>query len=189
MKIINSFIVVLISVLFFGCEAEDVELNQILGDWQLQSTSVDINIVDEKPVKFDLDLSEYQSTISFKEDGTFTTKSNEAVLLKLKQQNVEIADYSLTFGGTYTIENGVFTINSKDQNNKSQKSKFKITFQADDTFWIEMNKAIYLDMIKVELETQKTLLAAYGLTVDMVIEELSADVLKFDYKTIYKKVK
>ncbi len=189
MKIFNSLFIIILAVFFFGCESENVELNQILGDWQLKSTSVDIDIQAENPVKFDLDLSEFQYILSFKNDGTYTVKIDKGAIDKLKQLNVEIANYSLTSSGTYAINDGVFSINSKDTNNKTQKTKFKIAFTSNESFQIEMDKAMYLELIKVELESQKSLLASFGVTVDQVMDQMATDIKKFQYKSVFIKMK
>jgi len=48
---------------------------------------------------------------------------------------------------------------------------------------------MYLELIEVELESQKSLLASFGVTVDQVMEQMATDIKKFQYKSVFIKMK
>jgi hypothetical protein len=187
----KKIIFVLIPLAFFiSCEKDELESNQIVGDWKLANMQLKANLADDGPIEINENLSDLNYIVTFKSDGTYISKIDDKNLEKLDEIDWAEIGLANNKSGTYQIVNDLVTMKYFDEeNNQNITNKFVFKKVSNDEFYLSMDRPSYFAMIKEQLAPGASYLASFGITIDQLMKEIEADIKAFDLKITYSKVK
>jgi Lipocalin-like domain len=169
-----------------GSGVDVVSPDKITGKWQITTVNAFVSIKDEKPVNYDWDFSKSVYNMNFKSDGTFELIADAATVAKFENSELDVSP-GTSSSGTYDVsEKGFIKLTSKFEGETSIQ-KFKISFSGDNLV-LEMDRALYLTVLKEELKNQTAVLAFLGVSIEEFFKEIEATLLAFNYKQVLKKI-
>ena len=187
MKSFKPLTLLILPLIFAGCEqAELSPEKRILGDWKLISSEALLHIRDKDPEQSKSDLAGKNLVMTFANDGTYEIKVDENIT---DEDVVDLDAFYLNNKGTYQYKNGFLEFNSKEFASDISAIKYKVAFNSTDAFEMEVDRELYLDMIRKIVVSQWTYFQTMGKTIDDVMAELSGDLVEFKSKSKYLRVK
>lgn len=187
----KKLIFVLIPLAFLiSCEKDELESNQIVGDWKLANMQLKANLADDGPIEINENLSDLNYIVTFKSDGTYTSKIDDKNLGKLDEIDWAEIGLANNKSGTYQIIKGLVTMKYFDEeNNQNITNKFIFKKISIDEFSLSLDRPSYFTMIKDQLAPSASFFASLGITIDQLMKEIETDIKEFDLKITYSKVK
>lgn len=186
MKSLKYLTILCIPFLFSACEQADLSPEaQILGDWKLVSSEALLHIRDKAPEQSNSELASKNLVMTFAEDGTYEIKVDD------RSTDVDMVDldaFYLNNKGTYQFKAGFLEFKSSEFASDLTVIKYKVSFNNTDAFEMEVDRELYLDMIRKLVEAQWNYFKTLGKTVDDVMAELSVDLVEFKSKSKYLRV-
>jgi hypothetical protein len=183
MNTFRAILLLIFSYFLLSCESAEPEINQLLGDWALQTTQINVQIKSEAPLASVVDMSATKYLLSLKEDGTYSIAMDDAAKKKIANLDLEMKGVNLDdIKGTYEIKGNIMLFKSNDSD-----EKYRITFLDTNSFQMEMDRAIYMESLKEQISGQADYFKAYGLTIEEVMKGLSAEIIEYNVKTVYRR--
>jgi hypothetical protein len=187
MKSIYTLSFVFSSMFLASCtEVNLTPENQILGDWKLVYSEALLHLKDKEPEQTKSELATKNLVMTFAADGTYEIKVDD------RNADVDMVDldaFYLNNKGTYKLNSGYLEFKSTEFASDITAIKYKVAFDERDGFEMEVNRELYLEMIKKLVVAQWAYFQTMGKTVDEVMAELSVDLVEFRSKSKYVRVK
>ncbi len=189
MKALKLIILFSFTILFISCESNNPSPANIVGEWQFNEIETKVQVLGEAPsnVKFELKKGKYRLNLT--QEGTFSmfvdaTAKNEMAKLKIDNKQIELKS-----NGSYVIKKDLILFNRNNEDKSGQKPKYRLSYPNTDTFVIEIDKALYVEIVYDYIKSQEATLKTYGTTVAEVMKEFKAELIAFNYKVTYVRVK
>lgn len=187
MKSIYTLALLLSPMIFSACEqAELTPEMQILGDWKLISSEALLHIKDKQPEQTKSELATKNLVMTFEKDGTYEIKVDDR---NADVNMVDLDAFYLNNKGTYTFKAGFLEFKSSEFESDITAIKYKVAFNNTDAFEMEVDRELYLEMIRKLVVAQWAYFQTMGKTVDEVMAELSVDLVEFKSRSKYLRAK
>lgn len=187
MKSIYTLALLLSPMIFSACEqAELTPEMQILGDWKLISSEALLHIKDKQPEQTKSELATKNLVMTFEKDGTYEIKVDDR---NADVNMVDLDAFYLNNKGTYAFKAGFLEFKSSEFESDITAIKYKVAFNNTDAFEMEVDRELYLEMIRKLVVAQWAYFQTMGKTVDEVMAELSVDLVEFKSRSKYLRVK
>jgi hypothetical protein len=187
MKSIYTLALLLSPMIFSACEqAELTPEMQILGDWRLISSEALLHIKDKQPEQTKSELATKNLVMTFEKDGTYEIKVDDR---NVDVNMVDLDAFYLNNKGTYAFKAGFLEFKSSEFESDITAIKYKVAFNNNDAFEMEVDRELYLEMIRKLVVAQWAYFQTMGKTVDEVMAELSVDLVEFKSRSKYLRVK
>ncbi len=186
MKFVKPLFILFTTLVFSACEQAELSPEaQILGDWKLVSSEALLHIRDKAPEQSKSELASKNLVMTFEKDGTYEIKIDD------RSTDVDMVDldaFYLNNKGTYEFKSGFLEFKSSEFASDLTVIKYKVSFNNTDAFEMEVDRELYLEMIRKLVEAQWTYFQTLGKTVDDVMAELSVDLVEFKSKSKYLRI-
>ena len=187
MKSIYTLALLLSPMIFSACEqAELTPEMQILGDWKLISSEALLHIKDKQPEQTKSELATKNLVMTFEKDGTYEIKVDDR---NADVNMVDLDAFYLNNKGTYAFKAGFLEFKSSEFESDITAIKYKVAFKNTDAFEMEVDRELYLEMIRKLVVAQWAYFQTMGKTVDEVMAELSVDLVEFKSRSKYLRIK
>lgn len=187
MKSIFTLTLLFSPFIFSACEeAELSPEKQILGDWKLVSSEALLHLKDKEPEETKSELATKNLVMTFEKDGSYEIKVDDR---NADVNMVDLDAFYLNNKGTYELKNGFLEFKSSEFAEDISAIKYRLAFDSEDGFQMEVDRDMYLEMIKKLVVAQWAYFQTMGKTVDDVMAELSVDLVEFRSKSKYVRVR
>jgi hypothetical protein len=124
--------------------------------------------------------------MTFEKDGTYEIKVDDR---NVDVNMVDLDAFYLHNKGTYAFKTGFLEFKSSEFESDITAIKYKVAFNNNDAFEMEVDRELYLEMIRKLVVAQWAYFQTMGKTVDEVMAELSVDLVEFKSRSKYLRVK
>jgi hypothetical protein len=187
MKSIFTLTLLFSPFIFSACEEADLSPEkQILGDWKLISSEALLHLKDKEPEETKSELATKNLVMTFEKDGTYEIKVDDR---NADVNMVDLDAFYLNNKGTYELKNGILEFKSSEFAEDITAIKYKVAFNDTDAFEMEVDRELYLEMIRKLVVAQWAYFQTLGKTQDEVMAELSVDLVEFKSKSKYLRVR
>lgn len=185
----KTFLLISIYFIFVSCESKDPKTELLIGDWQIVNTKYLASIKDQPSQSGNISWDTGKYILTFKPGGNFTTSMDEIMKQKLANASIKNMSELGNSQGTYNKDNKYLFMSYLNTKNEKINNKSLVSYPDENTLVLEVTKEMYLDEYKQTLNTQANYLKQKGYTVEEVFNEIKSQVLEYNVKIYYKKLK